>query len=304
MQRECPDFKDIFAYLENGTLPDDEKSQTKVIQISKYFDLCSGVLYHWFQRRVKSNLPVDDKWIQQIASPRVLRLDALNAYHDSSAGGAHLGIERVMAAMKTKYHWPRMHQEIYDYIHSCDICQSIKRDTHARNKPLTSLPVVGRFERWHMDFLKLHKTSKGYQYVLLIVDSFTKWIEAFPMKTQESTEVADCLFQNVFTRFDCPKYLVSDREKSFMNSLVSCLCDIFEIIHYLTSGYHPQTNSQVERTNSTLIQCLRAYTDKHQENWPKKLPGIIMALRNSSSTQSTSFSPFFMTFGMEDELAL
>lgn len=56
LQRECPDFKDIFAYLENGTLPDDEKSQTKVIQTSKYFDLWNGILYHWFQRRVKSNL--------------------------------------------------------------------------------------------------------------------------------------------------------------------------------------------------------------------------------------------------------
>lgn len=302
LQRECPDFKDIYAYLENGTLPDDEKSQIKVIQTSKYFELCNNVLYHWFQRRVKSNLPIDDKWIQQIALPRVLRLDALNAYHDNSAGGAHLGIEKVMAAMKTKYHWPRMHQEIYDYIHSCDTCQRIKRDTHARSPPLTSLPIVGRFERWHMDFLKLHKTTKGYQYVLLIVDSFTKWVEAFPMKTQESTEVADCLFQNVFTRYGCPKYLVSDRGKSFMNSLVSCLCDIFEIKHYLTSSYHPQTNSQVERTNSTLIQCLRAYTDKHQENWPKKLPGILMALRNSPSTQSTSFSPFFMTFGMEMNL--
>lgn len=174
LQRECPDFKDIYAYLENGTMPGDEESQIKVIQTYKYFELWNGVLYHWFQRRVKSNLPIDDKWIQQIALPRVLRLDALNAYHDSSAGGAHLGIEKVMAAMKTKYHWPRMHQEIYDYIHSCDTYQLIKRNTHARSPPLTSLPIVGRFERWHMDFLKLHKTSKGYPYVLLIVDSFTK----------------------------------------------------------------------------------------------------------------------------------
>lgn len=46
-----------------------------------------------------------------------------------------------------------------------------------------------------MDFFKLHKTSKGYQYVLFIVDSFTKWIEAFPMKTQESTELLTVSFK-------------------------------------------------------------------------------------------------------------
>ena len=143
-----------------------------------------------------------------------------------------MGIERVMAAMKSKYHWPRMHQAIHDYIHHCDTCQRIKRDTHAHPPPLTPLPTDGRFERWHMDFLKLHKTKDGYQYVLVIVDSFTKWIEAFPMKTQESTEVATCLFENVFTRFGCPKYLVSDRGRSFMNNLITALCELFDIKHH------------------------------------------------------------------------
>lgn len=173
-----------------------------------------------------------------------------------------MGIEKVMAAMKSKYHWPRMHQEIYDYIHSCNSCQLNKRDTYARPHPLTSIPVVGRFERWHMDFLKLHKITQGNKYVLLVVDSFTKWVEAFPMRTQEATEVARCLIENIFTRFGCPNSLVSDRGKSIMNNLVSSLCDIFDIRHFLTSSYHPQTNSQVERTNSTLIRCLRAYADK------------------------------------------
>ena len=87
-----------------------------------------------------------------------------------------------------------------------------------------------------------------------------------------------------------------------MNNLVNSLCDIFEIKHFLTSSYHPQTNSQVERTNSTLIQCLRAYIDKDQNNWPSKLPGILMALRNSPSTQSTDYSPFYMVFGIEMNL--
>ena len=302
LQQNCPDFRLIYDYLQNGNLPDGEKAQNKIIQNSKHYEICNGVLYHWFQRRVKCTQLPDDKWIQQLALPRTLRDEALKAYHDNSAGGAHLGIEKVMAAMKSKYHWPRMHQEIYDYIHSCDTCQLIKRDTHARPPPLTSLPVVGRFERWHMDFLKLHKTTQGHQYVLLVVDSFTKWVEAFPMHSQEAVEVARCLFENIFSRFGCPKSLVSDRGKSFMNNLVNSLCDIFEIKHFLTSSYHPQTNSQVERTNSTLIQCLRAYIDKDQNNWPSKLPGILMALRNSPSTQSTDYSPFYMVFGIEMNL--
>lgn len=41
--------------------------------------------------------------------PETVRAEAMKAYHDNSAGGAHLGIEKVMAAMKSKYHWLRMH---------------------------------------------------------------------------------------------------------------------------------------------------------------------------------------------------
>ena len=79
-----------------------------------------------------------------------------------------------MAALKQKYHWPRMHQEIYDYIQSCDRCQRIKKYKQNRPPPLTSMPIDGPFERWHIDFLKLSKTTEGYQYLLLVVDSFTR----------------------------------------------------------------------------------------------------------------------------------
>ncbi|CAC5422153.1 unnamed protein product [Mytilus coruscus] len=61
-------------------------------------------------------------------------------------------------------------------------------------------------------------------------------------------------------------------------------------------------NGLVERTNSTLIQAVRAYSDKDQNNWPNKLPGNLMAFRNSPSTQSTEYSPFSMVFGKEINL--
>lgn len=162
---------------------------------------------------------------------------------------------------------------------------SVNQKGHScTSTPLTSLPVVSRFERWHIDVLQLHRTKQGYQYVLLVVDSFIKWVEAFPMQSQEAVAVAKCLFENIFTRFGCQKSLVSDRGKSFMNNLLASLCDIFEIKHFLTSNYPPQTNSQVERTNSTLIQCLRAYTDKEHNKWPSKLPA-----RNSHGFKKFSF---------------
>ena len=79
-------------------------------------------------------------------------------------------------------------------------------------------------------------------------------------------------------------------------------CDIFEIKHFLASSYHPQTNSQFERKTSTLIQCLSEYIDKDKNKLPSKLPGVLMALQNSPSTQSTIDSPFYIVFGVEMNL--
>jgi deoxyhypusine synthase len=42
-----------------------------------------------------------------------------------------------------------------------------------------------------------------------MVDSFTKWIEAFPKKTQEASEVAKIIFREIIARLGCPIILVS-----------------------------------------------------------------------------------------------
>ncbi|VDH95751.1 Hypothetical predicted protein [Mytilus galloprovincialis] len=300
LQQVDPDFQDMFNYLQNDVLPQSEKVRQKVLAESQDYSVCDGVLYKWFQKRFKTS--PDEKYIKQLCLPLALRRHALLAYHDLNYGGAHLGLDRVLAALRQKYFWPKMHQTVKDHVLSCDRCQRIKVDHTRKNPPINPLPVVGPFDRWHMDFLKLSKTNKGETYLLVLVDSCSKWVEAFAMKTQEASEVAKVLFKEVFSRFGAARFLVSDRGKSFMNNLVLSLCEIFDVTRYHTSSYHPQTNGLVERCNSTLIKSFRAYCDKAQNNWPDKLPGILMALRNSPSTQSTEFSPFHLLFGREMNL--
>lgn len=54
--------------------------------------------------------------------------------------------------------------------------------------------------------------------------------------------------------------------------------------------------------NSTLAQCLRAYVDKNQQNWPEILPSVLMAFRMSPSTQSSEHSPYHLLYGKEMSL--
>lgn len=154
-----------------------------------------------------------------------------------------------------------------------------------------------------MDILgPLTTSTEGYKYILLIVDSFSKFPEAFPLKTQDSKEIANVLFSEIFARYGAPKVIVSDRGQNFLSKLVTAVCEIFQVTRHFTSSYHPQTNSTCERMNSTIAQCLRTYVNSTQTNWSKLLPGVMMAIRMSPCTQASNFSPYHLVFGKEMNL--
>jgi hypothetical protein len=303
LQSECPDFKDILAYLVKGELPEDPKQKDIVTVVANnQYEVKDGVLYHIYTARTKSGKdkkPLDpDRLILQLAVPKVKRKEILEGYHDCMAGGGHFGVNRTFGAIRQKYYWPKMYQEIETYVKTCETCQRTKIARNRHPPPLTPLPVEEPFSRIHIDILgPLPKTKEGYQYVLLTVDSFTKWTEAHPLRTQDAKDTANVLYNEVFTRYGAPRTIVSDRGKNFMSKLVSALCEMFEVRKHHTTSYHPQTNAAVERANSTLAQTLRAYIEKDQMNWPSLLPSIMMAFRATPCTETTGFSPYELLFG-------
>ena len=150
LQKECIDFRDIFKYLENGTLPDDKKLANKVILESNQYALLHGVLYHFYQPRVK-NMQTPQRLVRQLALPGPCREDVLLSFHDSHAGGGHLGVQKTFAAIRECYFFPGMYQIIHDYVTTCDLCQRMKVKRKRQPPPLTPMPIADVFSRWHMD---------------------------------------------------------------------------------------------------------------------------------------------------------
>ena len=87
-----------------------------------------------------------------------------------------------------------------------------------------------------MDILgPLTKTTEGHKYILLLVDSFSKWPKAFPLRKQESSEIANVLFREIFRRYGAPYTIVSDRGQNFMSKLITAECQIFQVTRHFTS---------------------------------------------------------------------
>ena len=295
-QRNSKDFKPILQYLEDGELPTDPKLARKIVAESQYYIIVDGLLYHLFYHGSRG-IPKGDRLVRQLAVPESYRAQALEAFHDSLAGGAHAGIERTYHHLRTKYYWPQQWEAVYKHVQSCHECQQAKRNYQSKPAPLKPLKVTEVFHRWHVDILgPLTETEKKEKYVLVLIDSFSKWCEAYPLKSQSSLEIKDCLF-DCFARFGAPSCLVSDRGANFLSKIVASLCELFQVKRVFTSSYHPQTNAQVERANAIIGQSLRTYLDAHQNTWSSYLPGIMMAYRAAPATHSHQHSPLFSFLG-------
>ena len=295
-QKECPEIGPIYEYIKTGNIPENSKFTASFLDSSDQFGIRDNVLIHMYRPRTK-NIKAYKPVITQTVVPKSLRKTLLSEYHDSLIGGGHQGFDRTYEAIKNKYYWPRMYEDIREYQKSCLKCQ--KASNHMKKPPpLHPLPVSGLFQRWHMDFLGPLPASKcGKKYILLVCDSFSRWCEAFALPAADSKTVAKVLYSEIFTRYGAPRTLVSDRGQHFMSTLVKALCDIFGTKRNMTSPYHPASNSVCERMNSFIVKSLRSYVRPDQSDWPAILPGIMMAYRHTPASRSTEFSPFYLLFG-------
>lgn len=246
-----------------------------------------------------------DRVVKQLVVPVALRHDVLVSFHDSLLAGAHQGIDRTYQIIRARYFWPGMYVDIAAYVRSCLDCQSSKKSYTNSKPPLCPLPVPQLFQRLHIDFLgPLVTTEEGYKYILLIVDAYSKWPEAFPLNSSD-TKVAWVLYREIFCRYGAPDMLLSDRGQNFLSKLITELCKIFDVTRLRTSSYHAQTNAQCERFNSFfLASSLRTLCAENTKDWAKKLPAVLSAYRVTPCTQSTQFSPYFLLFKKECRLPL
>ena len=81
----------------------------------------------------------------------------------------------------------------------------------------------------------------------------------------------------IFVRYGCAKIELSDQGREFVNEVSKCLFKIMKTEHRISSAYHPQTNSLVERFNQTLQRLLIKLVNRNRNNWDDLLDGVLSA---------------------------
>ena len=219
LQKSDSTFQDMFLYLADGVLPEEDKTARKVVLESRHFDLLDGVLHH-------ENPNSPGRWC--LAVPQELRTFLLEDAHSGLLAG-HLSEKRVYNRLRRDYWWPGMRGEIRKHCRSCLTCATRKGTGRATRPPLQPIPVGGPFHTIGVDILKLPQTYDGNQYVVVFLDYLTKWVEAFPIQDQKAETVARLLVEEVVCRYGAPERLLSDRGSNFMSELIAEVCRLLDI---------------------------------------------------------------------------
>ena len=183
-----------------------------------------------------------------------LKIDMLVVAHSLTG---HRGVKPIVKMLARIFFWPKLREFAQRFIRACSDCTRRKARRNAKVGISPTILVQEPMRKLMIDFiLQSLPESDGYIYALLIIDCFTRYCWAIPLKTKDSEEIARALFDNVFSQFGFPMYVHSDNETSLIEmSLLRCFL-MFNVRRTFILTGHPTGNSQVERLQAYIQATL------------------------------------------------
>jgi transposase InsO family protein len=235
-----------------------------------------------------------------------LRRSILKIYHDTAANGAHFGRNKTLHKIKTRYFWPMMNKHIDNYVKSCIPCAQHnprRQKTPGKLRPIK--PPEGVWQLVAMDFHgPINPTSqRGNKYIISLTDILSKFVVTKAVKDNSAQTAVRFLKEDIISKFGTPRCILTDNGTHFTSSVTNELIKQIGATHLYSTPYHPETNGQVERYNSTMDAKIAALSNLRKTNWDDQLPFVTFNY-NTSIHSSTKQIPFEMMYGRKPVLPL
>lgn len=259
-----------------------------------HYKIENGMLYH----RNRPSAKTEHSWT--LCLPKEKVTEALTETHNEAL---HPGVWKTIQYAKRCYYWPRMYQQIQDYVTKCTTCRVIKPTNEQTKTPVGTYRDPGTVGRMiSIDLIGPLPASKirAHQYAVVAVDCFSKYVFTKSMKSATATNVVDFLEKEIFYKFGVPEVVICDNGVQFASKLFDALLLRFKVRKLATPLYYAQANP-VEATNKTIKTALRAkILELHAEqtDWEYFLPEVTMRINTLPHT-STGMSAHYIVFGRD-----
>ncbi|XP_030269175.1 protein NYNRIN-like [Sparus aurata] len=213
-------------------------------------------------------------------------------------GSDHCARGEVIRRLQTVWWAPFLASTVDKTLVECDICahHNVRK---AFSAPIAHIPPPsGPFRHLMMDHIDMTERVRGFRYILVVVDRFSRWVEAVPTKGPDCRSAAKFQCREVFPRFGLPDCISSGNRPSFVADMMKVAMKMLGIKQKFGCVYHPQSQGVVERANGTLkAKLAKIMADsKYKFKWVDALPLALMSMRTQANRQ-THLTPHEMMTG-------
>ena len=128
----------------------------------------------------------------------------------------------------------------------------------------------------------------GYRYILMVIDVYSRFLMAIPLKTREMSEIMNALV-DICQENDYPDNISADNE--FNKAPFLLWCDTYDIKPWFSDPNEPYKNAIVERVNGTLATILQRWREgTGKTDWVTALPSLL-ANYNTTIHSTTGKKP-------------
>ncbi len=137
---------------------------------------------------------------------------------------------------------PKFRNTATETVKRCVTCQK-NNDVPAATTPAAHTPAPpGPFRHLQVDYISL-PPCKGKTDVLVVIDKFSRWVEAYPTGRATAAHTAKCLVTDFIPRWGLPDYIDSDQGTHFTGQVVKEVSRMLKIKWNLHCPYRPQART-------------------------------------------------------------
>ena len=215
---------------------------------------------------------------------------------EESHAQGHFGTQYVFKDLFNKgFYWKTMFKDIKAHINQCRPCVQYSV-MHEGFHPLMPMEASQPMQTVSIDTLgPLTTSSNGHNYILVMVDMFTRFVSLAPLISKSAEDVAQALL-TTFSRLGFPSTLISDNGSEFKNSTLKAITYLTDFTQKFSLPYNPRVNGSAENIVKMTKNILFKMTLGDLTEWDKMVPFIETFLNNRTTKRHQS-SPFHLMFG-------
>lgn len=287
--------------------------------LQKSDDWCKGIIEDLKQNtnlRIQNSFKIENDVLYKISQdplgnqklllcvPLALRKRVLEELHDDVTSG-HLGVLKTYTKVRNRFFWKNLERTVRKYVKRCEACQKTKSDAGLMKGNLQPIEYPSApFSMVGIDLMgSLTLTTRRNRYIIVLIDFFTKYVEAEPLKNMRSQTIADWFVNKIVMRYGAVDRVLTDQGKGFCSTFMESVFALTKSQHVKATPYHPETNGLAERSIRTIRSMMGHYVNESFTNWDLYLNKLIFAY-NSAVQVTTGESPYKLLFGREPKLPI